>query len=467
MNRNFAGRWRASGPLLIAAIWIVVVFLFGGSSRSDSVRLILVYPLATFALMIGVWWMPAHRVRRHRWLFLLMAASFLLAIVHLVPLPPALWQTLPGREIVGAIDGAAGEAGRWRPLSMAPEAGLPALFALLVPAATLAIGTAIAARQQDRLALLVLALGGLSAILGLIQILSGSSSGWYLHEITSRGLPVGLFANRNHQAAMLACLIPMLAWATTRIGGSAAKRRVGGALAAGAGLALIPLILVCGSRAGVALAALGIGGAVWIILDGRDRATAERGERRGRRLVIAALGVGIAAITAAALLMNRDLAFARLGAQELDGEFRLTAWQAIWAMAREYFPVGSGLGTFREVYRIDEPYMLLSRTYLNHAHNDFLELLMTGGLPALAILLVALFAYGVGLVCLIRSVHRHDLQLARLGAIIIAILAAASFTDYPLRVPSLACLLVLAAMWMMAGLRGAAAESLESRAHRG
>ncbi len=476
MIKASAGRWYASGPFVIAVALVFGVFLFGGSARSDSAGLLAIYSIAGLALAAGIAFAPAERLRRYRWLLVLTGASLLLALLHLIPLPPALWHALPGRDLIVAIDGAAGAGSVWRPLSLSPTGSRAALFALIVPAAALAIGMAIPTRLHRRLALLVLGLGGLSAVLGMIQILSPASSGWYLHEVANRGLPIGLFANRNHQAAMLACLLPMLAWLALRSDGTGAGRRVGLFLAGGAGISLIPLILVCGSRAGVALALMGMAGAAWIVASapGQDRARSRRSRTRRRAMLLAVAG-GALVMLVAAVSLDRGLALERLQAQELDGEFRFSAWRAIWAMAGDYFPLGSGLGTFREVYRIGEPYDLLSRSYLNHAHNDLLELLLTGGLPAMVILLAATMIYVGAVVRLIgkgagrAGSHGNEarVQLGRVGAVVIAMLATGSIVDYPLRVPSLACLLMLSAMWLAAALRPVEQSALEYPALRG
>lgn len=420
------------------------------------------YPIAAVALAVGVGCAPARRLRRYRSLLALMGASAILVCLHLVPLPPLLWHTLPGRDLVIAIDKAAGVGSVWRPLSLSPAGTLAALFALTVPAAALSIGMAIPAALHRRLALLVLTMGGLSALLGMIQIVSPASSGWYLHDVANHGLPVGLFANRNHQAAMLACLLPMLAWLAQRSGGTVARRRAGAFLAGGAGIGLIPLILVCGSRAGVALALVGMAGAAWIIASAPSPGRSMHARRAGTRRQAILLAVGGAALVTlvAAIALGRSLALERLQAQELDGEFRLSAWRAIWTMVRDYLPLGSGIGSFREVYRIGEPYDLLSRSYLNHAHNDALELLLTGGLPAVVILFAAVAIYIGAAVRLIRrgagvgsQADAARLQLGRVGTVVIAILAAGSIVDYPLRVPSLACFLMLAAIWLASALR--------------
>ena len=99
---------------------------------------------------------------------------------------------------------------------------------------------------------------------------------------------------------------------------------------------------------------------------------------------------------------------------------------------------------------MDEPRSILDTTYVNHAHNDFLEVLLTAGLPALVLLAAALVLW---LVATRRAFSRsaprsNDMVYARLGAVLVVLLALASVSDYPLRVPSLACFFVIAAVWL-------------------
>jgi O-antigen ligase len=54
--------------------------------------------------------------------------------------------------------------------------------------------------------------------------------------------------------------------------------------------------------------------------------------------------------------------------------------------ATAYAPLGSGLGTFRQAYQPFEAKHLPNPAIVNHAHNDYLELWLEGGIPALILL---------------------------------------------------------------------------------
>ena len=121
-----------------------------------------------------------------------------------------------------------------------------------------------------------------------------------------------------------------------------------------------------------------------------------------------------------------------------------TAYQ----MLETYFPWGTGAGTFDAVYRLHEPDHLLGPTYMNQAHNDWLDLALTSGIPGivLALVLLACLTWRARK-ALAGSETGYDRLLPRAALIGITVLALASLSDYPLRVPSLACLLVLLFVW--------------------
>ena len=100
-----------------------------------------------------------------------------------------------------------------------------------------------------------------------------------------------------------------------------------------------------------------------------------------------------------------------------------------------------------EVYQVDEPQGLLANTYLNHAHNDLLEVLLTGGVPGAALLIVAVVGW---LIASRRAFLRGGggtFGIRRAGVVILGLMFAASLFDYPLRVPSLEVLAVIAGAW--------------------
>src|SRR3546814_17860748 len=85
-------------------------------------------------------------------------------------------------------------------------------------------------------------------------------------------------------------------------------------------------------------------------------------------------------------------------------------------------------------------------TYFNHAHNDFLEIVLDGGLPALLLMLVAIGWYGMASMRAWRGSGRHSV-LPKLGSAISFIVFVASAFDYTARPPIMMALTLGRASW--------------------
>jgi len=97
-----------------------------------------------------------------------------------------------------------------------------------------------------------------------------------------------------------------------------------------------------------------------------------------------------------------------------------------------FLPWGSGLGTFPITYPQFEQSGQIFGSFANHAHNEYLELLLEGGLPVLALLL----AYGAMLFSRLRNGPIDSFTRAALCAI--GFILIHSLVDYPLRTMGIA-----------------------------
>ena len=424
----------------------------GGGARSDVQSLVILRPISAIMLGYALWGLTWGQVRPYRFLVFFLVVVALFVGAHLIPLPPQIWMQLSGRDVIAAVDQAARIDMAWRPISMAPSQTWNALYALVVPFAMLALMLRLTRDERFSLIPLLTLIGLFSGFMGLLQVIGARDGPLYFYNITNYGSAVGLFANRNHQAVMLACLFPVLAvYASTGLN-TVEQFRLRGALAGGAALFLVPLLLVTGSRIGLVV---GLVGLLLSALLYRQPQFARSAKRKIRRfnlgyLVAGALVFGIAVLT---FLMSRAEAFDRLLTGDGAEDLRFAVWPVILEMSEKYFPIGSGIGTFVEAYQIDEPLLLLDQEYLNHAHNDWLEILLTGGAVAALLAGIATVAWIRSAYLLLASSdsHRRDVVLGKLGASIILMLALASFGDYPLRAPSLTAMFVIAAVWMTGG----------------
>ncbi|MFM9829188.1 MAG: O-antigen ligase family protein [Sphingomonas sp.] len=393
-------------------------------------------------------------VVRYRFVVALALVSLALPLLQLVPLPPPMWQALPGRAIIVDIDRLVGLDPLWRPLSLVPAATWNAVYAMFLPLAVLLLGLKLSDAERALLLPVILVLGLASATLGIFQLLGPNDSLLYFYTQTHNGSAVGFFANRNHQAAFLACLFPAIGlWVTMQPRARLQRARlIGGGVAA---LMLVPLLLITGSRAGLVAGVLGM---IAGLAQSFSRLSAgARGRGRGLMLVYAALAFLVIGLGALSVSVDRGEAFKRLAAWNPQRDLRLDAWTTVETMVWHYFPAGIGMGSFPDVYKIDEPDHLLTGVYFNHAHNDWLEMLLTGGLPG-AILMALI---GLGLVWKAAGLFgtigndSHRVGLAWLGLFMLVILAFSSITDYPLRVPAMMCIAMVALVWLASWSRQA------------
>ncbi|QIQ87552.1 MAG: O-antigen ligase family protein [Erythrobacter sp.] len=412
--------------------------MLGGSSRPDALQMAFLRPLAALFFIPALWHLRTRQVQE-AWLpVLLLAALALWMALQLVPLPPSIWHSLPGRAVVAEIDALLGEADRWRPLSLVPSRTVNALASLAVPASALLLALAYRMRGVHLL-LMIASVGVLDAALGLGQVITGRSSPLYFYEVTNRGSPVGVLANENHSAVLSA--VSLLAIARLAIGARALEAPQWARFVYVPAYVLVLLaVLVSGSRAGIALAGLAIlvtALIAWhaVRSSSSQSRSAHRAESAPRpRLLLGAFAVAIALMVAAFFLLERTPAFEDLLARNAFEDLRARIWPSLTEMMSTFWFLGSGFGSFEEVYHIFEPTALLLPSYVNQAHNDWAQLVIEGGLPAIA-LLVILLGWIASTIRQLFARGGQSMQRALFWMALIAILAAASIVDYPLRTP--------------------------------
>lgn len=433
-------------PLLTFLALIIASFVFGGSARYDVLSLVLLRPLAAVGCAAALLTLRREHIARHRAIFWLYIAILLLIIVHLVPLPPSVWQALPGRQVIGRADQLAGLSGIWRPLTMTPDGAWNAFFAMLVPFAVLLSGMQLQPSDLRRAVPVFLAIALVSSLLGFLQVIGGPGSALYTFRITNEDNLVGLFANRNHQAYFLASVFPILAdyaGRPARDVQQATRRRFACGFSA---LLLAPILLATGSRGGLIMAVLGIGAGIWLYREPEVHKHVRKGGNWAR-LQWVGIAAGVLCVAGVLLvILSRTNSLNRLASTSPDEELRLQIWPVISKLAWHYLPFGSGMGSFVEAYQVSEPDRLLMPIYVNHAHNDLLEVWMTAGVPGIVLLVAALLIIArLGL----AAVHNGS-RLGKLGLTVAAMLLISSIGDYPLRTPALMAMITCALLFLSA-----------------
>lgn len=423
--------WAAMG-LFVGA------FVLGGASRENELRTMVVELAAVPVLAAAIWQGARSRLTGlHILPIALIVGMCLTPVLQLLPTPPAFWSLLPGRELSKAIFEVADLPQGSGPVSLTPDGTIRSLLWLIPPVAL--FGAVLAAGVQQRVWLASAALGlcVVSLILGGIQISDREASLFRLYPTTHAGLPVGLFANRNHQGIAMVAGIPFAAVLAGHIGEATADRRRLKTIiyACLVGL-LMTGVLVTRSRAALILSGPALLASFAIFWAGGPALK----WRRGPVMTIGAtivLLVVVSQFALAAVLARFD------SLAEREGRFE--AWPTIIAAAAPLQPVGAGLGSFDVLYRSAEPVKLLSPYFFNHAHNDYLELWLETGIifPILFVLFAAWFFKSS--IRAWRGRASKANRLARAASVVLLLLLLHSIADYPLRTQALACLAALSA----------------------
>lgn len=414
--------------------WIVagllsVAIMFGGGG-TPSPRTEMVVEFATLVAILLWAWLPATRPDTpfDRLLLVGLGIILLVPLIQLVPLPPAVWQSLPGRENELAALRTIDATSAWMPISIIPHRTIASWLALLPPV-TLAFMVS-RLDPEDRLRLLQYFVGlvVMAAVIGVIQVASGSARWLRFYGNAHYGFGIGFQANRNAGADLL--LLGMIGLVALFAGPERTRFRATGTIAMFGLLFafLATSVLLTGSRAGVVLLLVPMLAAVIAV---RFRTGSLR-----RYAVILAVLATVTIAGGYALKDNPSIRstwgrFADIN--DNRGDLRIDTRHALDA----YWPVGSGLGSFVPVFIGAERLETVDRTQPNRAHMDYLEFALETGLAAFLIVPAVFGFAGMRGIEACRTGREGHVALF-FAAGLLVILALHSLVDYPMRSIALA-----------------------------
>jgi O-antigen ligase len=408
---------------LAAALYLGACLLLGGASAAGLAANAFLQLLG-LALILALLWrrdfILPHGSRGPLWIG---GALLLVGLLSLVPL--GLGSGLPLRAEVLDGFGLMEMAPPSLAPSLAPAWTLSSLLHLLPAAAMFLLVLRLPNEERRLLPTVLLAVAGASVVLGAFQLMGGPGSPLRLYEVTNRMNPVGFFANRNHEATLLLCALPLTAVIAGRMATrrSRSKRSGGAIISVSIAIFIVAGIAISGSSAGYGLALPALFASFLIY----------------RRAVAGRVGAAWwGALGVLALLFVLAGLQGPLGKEKFEGDLasepssrRVMASTTV-EIIKDSFPIGTGLGTFSTVYRRYEDSGRVTRQFANHAHNDYVEAVLELGAPGLLLILAFLFWWA-------RRAYQawtRDFEgsgLARAGSVMIGIILAHSIVDYPIR----------------------------------
>lgn len=390
MNYFFTGTMRERLVFwLITSAMVISVAMYSGK----TVYALLILEIIGGCLLLLTLWNPG-TVQLSKLTLFILAFIVLSPLLYLIPIPQSIWETLPSRPAyTEALNWLINNnQSPWLSLSLVPLKTLHAFISLTSLAAIFLATASLSEKKQIQLTYIFISIASIQAIIGLIQY-GNPTTEWISPAISNHhlsGNATGSYLNRDHFVALMYLCLPIAIGLMLHNMGrenEESKNSIFSSLLKNHFLmffSVTMLVLLGGifsrSRAGIFLIILAI--ILSLVLFARHA-----GGRRsaGLTVTIGVLGLGSAVSIGLIPVLNRFLA---LNPAE-DG--RWTFFSEAIAGIKFFFPYGSGPGTFQDIFRTLQPVDLLP--FLNHVHNDYLELFFEMGLIGMLILILLLTLY--------------------------------------------------------------------------
>jgi hypothetical protein len=407
-------------------------------------------PLLAGAAAVAVWLLYRNRSvpppARVVWMGALTLAAMAL---QLAPLPPGVLMRVsePAARILRDRDLLYAAGPIWHPLSISPAdtAGAAAFIAVLGLFA-FALASELAREPLQRVSSLsrnIVVLAAAVAVAALCQAatFNGRIYWFWMPEGGSTNI-FGPFVNRNHFAGWMvlaACL-----------GGGYLGAQISSMHARGARRdwrqSMMWLESPNGNRAALVTTAMAVMGVavLWSLSRSGIIAyaagmlvlvVASRRTRPGRRLVAALL----TAVAVGSVLWRDTSVLASWFGRSETLTWRMALWNDSLAPLRDFALLGSGLNTYEQVmlaYPLQHP-----RINPVHAHNEYLQMAIEGGLLVVLPVVLLLLAVAVEIHARVGEAQSVERYWIRLGAVAgLAALAIQAAADFSIRLPGIAIL---------------------------
>lgn len=417
----------------ISSVLAAFLLIFGPLLRSGKNGLaFLTLESVGLLLLLIILWGNLHQHKLHRPILFYLITSVLFGLLYLTPLPLSLWQQLPGRELyMDVFEWLMSQqvAVTQHSLSIIKSETILSLLSLLAPIAIFLSAVSLSRHRTQALVYVFLAGASLQAALGLIQFASGNPIFYFGIESNGQSAQ-GTYLNRDHFAALMEMAIPLAAALAVYSLAAYRHHRDTHQITINRSVlfASIAILIVLGgifsrSRSGVFLTIVAI--LLSSLVFARQLGHKQSGSITG---LLASIALGIAISIGLMPIIER---FSQDPLEDARWEIFSNTIEGI----THFFPFGSGPGTFPDIYRAFQP--VDQQKFINHVHNDYLELLFEMGIFGLLIILGYLLLYAYGWKKLWRHPHWDQMHFIQVAAGIgLFLILLHSFVDFNLHTPA-------------------------------
>lgn len=286
---------------------------------------------------------------------------------------------------------------------------------------------------------------GLAALYGLTRLSLSLDKILWFDEPDSGYLTSG-FINRNSAATYfgMACLASMglviqhvrtVLQSTSPDDGRDLVRKLSLAMSGMLGLDLVLFVLMfvsvlaTGSRGGISFTVAAM--LFLIVLYAVKTTTRSRSAGGGPAWMASILAISVLILGIVELSGGRLMG--RLLNQGLESDARFETYARTWEAVGDYLFLGSGLGTFQDVFPAYRLELSAGRHVWDKAHNDYLELLLGLGLPAATLVLVGFAILFFKVIRGFFARHR-DSHYAAIAAAVWVLIGLHSLVDFSLQI---------------------------------
>lgn len=420
--------------VLIGATLLIFAPLFRSGKTSLA---LMTMELLGIVLLLIIFWGNLLKGRIEKPVLWFLVSSLALTLLYLVPIPESVWAQLPGRafyaEHLSWLNPAITDQWHYQTLSLIPTRTIAGLLALLAPLGIFLTVFSLPERKVTWLVyvLLLVALG--QALLSMAQYFIQDQELFF--RIGSGGVPLGTYINQNHFVAFMEMVEPLaigLMMIVLLNQNMNLLLKIILAIIFGLiSLALTFTPLLTTSRMGAALLILSIFLSFWAMTtpEIRKKVAAPIFALRFVLLVLAII-IQFNVLQKIVTITYAD----RLAPQAALGDLRWVLYSTTFDAIQNFFPIGTGPGTTPQVYQLFQPSTI--NLFVNHTHNDYLELVLDMGLVGTLIILGFLLFYLKRWRELWQD-HSSGFKLLKTGAgvgILLALLY--SVTDFGLHTPA-------------------------------
>jgi len=365
------------------SLFLIICLILGGTSQDIVTPKLPLYLVSLFVIGGCLTALkPDSQLWKLKPLLVFFVVIVVVQLAYLVPLPPSIWTELNGREFIAQGFETLGTELPWLPLSVTPEKTLFSLFDFFPPLALVLLMGTVVSPKEFRTALWSLGFFVIiSSIIGMMQVTGNMNM--YFYEFTNNRSAVGFFSNANHYALFLLMSIPLITCL-------ADQKRIIVSEDSGR-LVIFSIVVIFAALLGIGLSGSLAGFLLIIPVLSATLFVWSKDVKIKNIYLVGIFASLILVLLFDVFIWNDMQSEISRKFSSIDTSTRRVMFENTYQISKEFFPFGSGLGSFSDVYRLVED---AGPRTIPHAHNEYIEIISEIGIFGIFTLVFLFFWIG-------------------------------------------------------------------------